>query len=742
MPGAAPFPRNELLRVAMSAPAAPAPGNRWIWNKPLDLIVGCGAWTVPFLLLTAPLQADPSLKFGMEYAFYIGAMFCNFPHYFATIHRVYGTQDDFRKYRFFTVYITLLALATVVLAHLGKAYLPESRGLMPIVMTIYLTWSPYHYAGQNFGLAMMMARRNGAAPPDRVRNILRAAFLSSYAVWFLSNHTHPSYSPLFISLNLPPQLAATAVLIGIPFSLIGGTWALVQLVRATSLRAMAPTLLLFGTHTIWLTVPTAIEILFNAPFLPTYYSSGALAFMHCAQYLWITSFFSKKEREARAGAGSWSALGWYGTIVIGGLALFLPGPWVASRGFGLDLMESFLIFSALVNLHHFIVDGAIWKLRDGRIAALLLGTPQKAAEAGRAGLTGILGTALEWCRGRSAPARTLRWSIAAGLVALALVDVTHFYAVNAPSPRLDIARRLNPSDTRLYLRQAHNAVSNGDSQLALGMVKEMLKVDPGNVTALRLMLQLQTESGNPRETLVLFPKLDAMIRPDIHTLVSVGHASAIEGDLDAALARFRAALDIEPSNLEALRFLGDVMTERGDHKAAAEYYERYFGAVKPEILADPRRAEELADTSGRLGDAFAALGDDERARAAYLTAARFGEASPVADPLARALAKLARLQVRLGEHDAARESHRTAIRAVAAAGTDSAAVAASLEFIAFLRDRGELEDARSLVTYARNRAARLAATHPARLRLEAAARELEVPAGRQAAGAPEAPGKS
>lgn len=726
----------------MSASAAPAPGNRWIWNKPLDLIVGCGAWTVPILLLTAPLQADPSLRFSLEYAFYVGAVFCNYPHYFATIHRVYGTQEDFRKYRFFTVYITLLALATVVIAHLGKALLPEGRGLMPILMTIYLTWSPYHYAGQNFGLAMMMARRNGAAPPDRVRNVLRAAFLSSYFVWFLSNNTHPSVSPIFLSLELPPQLAATAVLIGIPFSLIGGTWALYRLVRATSLRAMVPTLLLFSTHTIWLTLPVTVEIFFNSPFLPTYYSSGSLAFMHCAQYLWITSFFSKKEREARDGAGSWKPLAWYGTIVVGGIALFLPGPWIASRAFGLDLLESFLIFSALVNLHHFIVDGAIWKLRDGRIAAMLLDSPQgSAAQSRGTSLTGILGAALEWCRGKAAAARILRWSIAVALLGLALVDVTHFYAVNAPSPRLDIAQRLNPSDTRVYLRQAQTAVTNGDRQLALGMVKETLKVDPGNVTALRLLLQLQSEGGNARETLALFPKLDAMIRPDVSTLVSVGQASAIAGNLDDALARLKAALDMEPRNLDALRILGDVMTERGDHKAAAGYYERYFNAASPDVLGNPRRAEELADTAGRLGDAFAALGDDQRARAAYLTAAGFGEASPTADPLARALAKLARLQARLGEHDAARQSHQTAIRAIAAAGTDAAAVTASLEFIAYLRQRGELEDARSLVTYARNRAASLPATHPARLRVEAAARELNVPA-REAAVAPVTPPRS
>ena len=41
---------------------------------------------------------------------------------------------------------------------------------------------------------------------------------------------------------------------------------------------------------------------------------------------------------------------------------------------------AFLIFTALVNIHHFILDGAIWKLRDGRIATLLLNSRDRISE--------------------------------------------------------------------------------------------------------------------------------------------------------------------------------------------------------------------------------------------------------------------------------------------------------------------------------------------------------------------------
>ena len=43
--------------------------------------------------------------------------------------------------------------------------------------------------------------------------------------------------------------------------------------------------------------------------------------------------------------------------------------WVDVRGFNAGLAA---IIASAVNIHHFILDGAIWKLRDGRIARILL----------------------------------------------------------------------------------------------------------------------------------------------------------------------------------------------------------------------------------------------------------------------------------------------------------------------------------------------------------------------------------
>ena len=66
---------------------------------------------------------------------------------------------------------------------------------------------------------------------------------------------------------------------------------------------------------------------------------------------------------------------------------------MASYLFRADFTQSVLIVTAVVNIHHFVLDGALWKLRDRRIAALLVDSGHRAA-AGAAEATEAVGHAL------------------------------------------------------------------------------------------------------------------------------------------------------------------------------------------------------------------------------------------------------------------------------------------------------------------------------------------------------------
>src|ERR1700691_6755565 len=84
----------------------------WLYGPGLDLVVGCGAWSAPLLLLSYFSMASSIRAWSV--AFYALALFVNYPHYMATIYRAYHRAEDIHKYRIFTVYITALLGLTLV----------------------------------------------------------------------------------------------------------------------------------------------------------------------------------------------------------------------------------------------------------------------------------------------------------------------------------------------------------------------------------------------------------------------------------------------------------------------------------------------------------------------------------------------------------------------------------------------------------------------------------------------------
>ena len=83
-------------------------------SPPIDLIVGCGAWSLPLLILPY-VFGDMGLTGAL--AFSTLSVVVNGPHYMATIYRAYRTREDFARYRVRTLYFTLLLTVVLIAAH-------------------------------------------------------------------------------------------------------------------------------------------------------------------------------------------------------------------------------------------------------------------------------------------------------------------------------------------------------------------------------------------------------------------------------------------------------------------------------------------------------------------------------------------------------------------------------------------------------------------------------------------------
>jgi hypothetical protein len=249
---------------------------------------------------------------------------------------------------------------------------------------------------------------------------LRHSFIASYILLMLSFHTGASGDALILSLGLAAKFTLPARSVLALFFVGAGGWALVSLALRSSARTILPVLTLTVTQFLWFLLPAVVELVSGREIPQTRYSSGLLAVLHSTQYLWITSYYQKREARA-AGDSHWSFSRYLLTLIAGGIALFIPGPWIVSRVFHTDFAASSLTFTALLNIHHFILDGAIWKLRDSRVAALLLDGQQKTPGADTRKPNSIA-VATRWLAGSAPAARAVRIATVALLFIWAGVD--------------------------------------------------------------------------------------------------------------------------------------------------------------------------------------------------------------------------------------------------------------------------------------------------------------------------------
>jgi hypothetical protein len=177
-----------MAEVAAAAPASP---RRWLFGPLPDLLLGCGlAYALVFVTMSF---AGPSLRWAVPFGLSpIVALLAGTPHYGATLLRVYERRADRRAYSLFAVWATL-AVAVAFVAGLWNVALGSW------IVTIYLTWSPWHYTGQNYGIALMFLGRRGVRPAPATKRWIYASFVTSFLLTVLAIHAPaPSadYAPL------------------------------------------------------------------------------------------------------------------------------------------------------------------------------------------------------------------------------------------------------------------------------------------------------------------------------------------------------------------------------------------------------------------------------------------------------------------------------------------------------------------------------------------------------------------
>jgi hypothetical protein len=322
------------------------------------LIIGGGL----SLLLTAALVGGLRLDTSWV-ALPVLILLCNSAHFAASTVRLYARPGVFERSPFLTMALPLLAVLAVTA---GVAF---PAGLGRHLQALYLTWSPYHYAAQAYGLSLMYSYRSGFEPLPADKWLIRAACLAPFLFvvvggqgagldWLLPSSVQ--------SLPLVEQArrGASQILLPLSFALPVAAFLLLRRREGGGFPIISFTTVL--ANSVWWTT-----LVFREAFV------WATVF-HGLQYMAIVSIFFVRDRARETqGTGSerpwWvHALFFYGTCLCLGYLLFQVWPYAyVAAGFG--YAESLLIATAIINIHHFIVDAYIWRLRKDPNYAIVTG---------------------------------------------------------------------------------------------------------------------------------------------------------------------------------------------------------------------------------------------------------------------------------------------------------------------------------------------------------------------------------
>ena len=420
--------------MAFAAPTMNA-DRRWLFGPVSDLLFGCGlAYIGVFALLSFGLNTVEAVL--PIWSFLIISLFISGPHYGATLLRVYERREDRRAYTIFTIYATAVIWAAFAVG-------VHNALVGSLMFTLYFTWSPWHYTGQNYGLAVMFLGRRGVKVSPLTKRLLYLSFIFSYGVIFVTLHggggtagytgvAADAGSYRFMPLGMPGQIAAALYWI-LTAAFVGtlGT-AIVMLLRVAPLRDLTPTLVLVFSQALWFLIPALarssgkLQDIAPLSLRHAEYAALWIVLAHSIQYLWVTTFYAARD-EGVAGRTRY-----YGKALLAGSAIWgIPTLIFAPSALGnapYDL-GLFMVVAAAVNLHHFVLDGAIWKLRDSRIAKILVRTANHETNADfDTGRSRSFGKPIIWAMG------------VAGLIVLVGGDLETRYGVDVATERGDHER--------------------------------------------------------------------------------------------------------------------------------------------------------------------------------------------------------------------------------------------------------------------------------------------------------------
>ncbi|CAN5190432.1 hypothetical protein BH10CYA1_BH10CYA1_64670 [soil metagenome] len=343
----------------------------WILNPAVDLFFCCGGllWLMYLANLLfhshLPIANGPLILLTIA-----GTHILSETHTAATLERLHESEPTRKALSSFGL------IASVVCFLLAAASL-VTPGLPAIFAKIYLIWIVQHFMAQSYGIALIYCYKRNYIMNLWEKRIFKFVIDATIAYGILKQFTFREWSvDKFIGQTLPfwgplPEPIFAVADWTLKIAVVAFVAMIVRKFILERKVFPLPAALLTVTGIAIFTVPKSVTTSLWV-YVPAFY--------HGSQYLVVSTSYFLKERGLPENVSS-AQIGkllfkpitfkYFATLFVIGIFIYggLPG---LLQEFGFDYRIAFATIFCVINFHHFLIDAAIWRLRDPRVRKLLI----------------------------------------------------------------------------------------------------------------------------------------------------------------------------------------------------------------------------------------------------------------------------------------------------------------------------------------------------------------------------------
>ncbi len=340
----------------------------WILHPAIDLLFVCGGLSWLFFavqfFVAKPTMSYPLLQI-LAFTVLIGAHMLSETHTVATLVRAYGKPEERRRLSIYTEWGGLACLALLFAGLFVK-------GFTPIMAKVYLLWVVQHFTAQSYGLALLYCLKRGYKLENWEKTILQSVFTTTAVFAVCRQMCFKDWSPNgFLAQIIPFWGPLPAWCMTVSIWLLASSVVLClfmvarKLVLERHLLPLPSALLMVTTVMMYTFDHNASGVVWL--YIPAFFHGSQYVVISLAHYLKQRGFPEGMQGEQIGRLALQSdGLKYLGFLLMGALVLYIGVPRLLTE-FGFNYTHAFATVFCAVNLHHFLTDQAIWKLRNPKL---------------------------------------------------------------------------------------------------------------------------------------------------------------------------------------------------------------------------------------------------------------------------------------------------------------------------------------------------------------------------------------